>query len=320
MVPGPHQTEKSGPFSNRAVHIKGEIVSDFTGAVTLTAYSDTCVTEVSGALLYGTQNAVAGVAAFTIAKVIDTRVTHLRATVYGGISLCSDAFPVSAGSIASIAFTTQPSNVAVADAALAQQPVLALRDSGRAVVTNSNSGVTLTGYSDNCVTAVSNGLSGNTVSAVAGVATFTSAKILSASVTRIGASDGIHTVCSSTIVVSTGAVSLAQSTLTTSSATLVAGTTATLTIVLRDSAGNQIPDAAQASNLSIEVPGTGDKGFLNDAPTVLGLIFEFWSAFAVEGMRTIPPKIILAIFLAWVKTSSEPFAQCLSTGTELYDF
>lgn len=69
-----------------------------------------------------------------------------------------------------------------------------------------------------------------------------------------------------------GAVSLSQSTLENSTAaTLVSGTTSTLTITLKDSYGNQIPDNSLASDLAITMLTTGiSSGTIDTIAPVVG--------------------------------------------------
>jgi hypothetical protein len=86
----------------------------------------------------------------------------------------------------------------------------------------------------------------------------------------VTASDGTLSRTSSAITVNAGAVSLSHSTFTLSQSTLTSGSTATATLVLKDSSGNQIADSSQAANLTFSVLTTGTSTGTLGAITPVG--------------------------------------------------
>jgi hypothetical protein len=121
-----------------------------------------------------------------------------------------------AGAAAKLLFTSQPSATSDTDTALATQPVVSLADANNNVIAAGTDAVTLTAYSDACVTAVAGGITATTnpLNAVAGAATFAGVTILKTNAVRIGASAaGLTSACSSAFVISPGiAASIAWTT------------------------------------------------------------------------------------------------------------
>ncbi|HLE01401.1 MAG TPA: FG-GAP-like repeat-containing protein [Bdellovibrionota bacterium] len=85
-----------------------------------------------------------------------------------------------------------------------------------------------------------------------------------------------------------GAVSLAESTVAISSASIVSGETATVTITLKDSFGNQILDGNQAANLSLTMLATGtSSGNFGAISSVVGSPGVYQSTFTASSVGTV---------------------------------
>ncbi|OFZ55499.1 MAG: hypothetical protein A2428_11345 [Bdellovibrionales bacterium RIFOXYC1_FULL_54_43] len=85
-----------------------------------------------------------------------------------------------------------------------------------------------------------------------------------------------------------GAVSLAESTVAISSASIVSGETATVTITLKDSFGNQILDGNQAANLSLTMLATGtSSGNFGVISAVAGSPGVYQSTFTASSVGTV---------------------------------
>lgn len=188
----------------------GNAVSSFSGAVNLSAFSDTaCTVPVSSALNITSTNAVAGIATFSGLQVLKTSVRSIRASD-GVRSACSSTLSINPSSIDSLSVTTLPVPTSItAGTDFSTQPVMQILDVyGNRVTTDSTSTVSLGAHStNNCSgAAVSGGLGGtSTLTFTSGVASFSDLSILKVNVHSILATVGSIQVCISTYTVSPGA-------------------------------------------------------------------------------------------------------------------
>jgi hypothetical protein len=159
-------------------------VTDAGGNVVLTSSASIAMaigTNPGGGTLTGTTpvNAVNGVATFSNLSINKTGTGYtLSATSSGLATATSGAFNITPGAPTQLVFTTQPSASSVAATAFAAQPVVKVEDANGNVVT------TGTGSTDSIALAIGTNPGGgtlsctsNTVTAVAGVATFAACKV-----------------------------------------------------------------------------------------------------------------------------------------------
>jgi hypothetical protein len=189
------------------------LVTSATNAVTLKGYSDSsCTTEVPGSISAPSNPlaAVSGVASFTFVRVVKTNVIRVGASSGTLTSACSNAVSISPGAAAGLVFSTQPSTTGNADSDLTTQPIVEVVDSQGNRVTSYTGMVTLyaNANSASCgtVSDIATGASGNSVSASAGVATFTALRVSKTSAVTLratGASVSGYS-CSNAIAISAG--------------------------------------------------------------------------------------------------------------------
>src|SRR5215510_6769824 len=215
----------------------GNTDPSFTGNVTLTITSGS---GTAGATLSGTKTvaAVAGVATFSDLAIdkIGTGYT-LSATATGLSGTTSTAFTISAGIAARLAFTTQPAS-AGAGASLGTIQVTAQDAQGNLVQSYSGSVSVVIGNNPG-----GGALSGvTTVSAVAGVATFSGLSINKAGVGyTLSASSGALTGATSTpFTVSSGAAATLSFTVQPSNATAGAAIAPAILVSAHDDFGNAV--------------------------------------------------------------------------------
>ncbi len=187
------------------------VADDSSSSITLTAYStsDCSGTSVGSALSTTSATLSSGVASFSSLGILKVSVHSIAATS-GSVSVCSGSLSVTAGALASFGFSTQPVAGASADVNLATQPVVVAYDANSNIKTDYTGTVTLSANSNaaSCgiVSDIGAAASGNSVAAVAGVATFTTVRVLKTSGVRLRAYDGSIQGCSSSFVVNPGAV------------------------------------------------------------------------------------------------------------------
>ena len=221
------------------------VTTNSSASITMTPYSDACVTSVAAGMGATTNPATLSSGAVTFAGVKAIKTSVVRFGVSDGThTACSNAVAISAGAIASIAFSAPlPSTSGNTDTALASQPIISAYDANSNIVTNNSAAnITMTAYSDACSTAVGSGMSATTnpVTLSNGIATFAGVKVLKTSVIHLGVSDGTHTACSATMTISPGVASVAKSTLTIYPGSIVAdgATTGAVTITILDANSN----------------------------------------------------------------------------------
>jgi hypothetical protein len=164
----------------------GNTVASNTSAVTL------ALTAPSGATLTCTTNplaATAGIATFAGCKVDLVGTYTLSATALSLTGATSSSFAIAVGPAAQLAFSQQPSG-ATANVAFDTQPKLTIQDLGGNTVTANTSSVTLALTVPDGATLA---CAANTVSAVAGVATFSGCEVDVADDYTLTATDGALT-------------------------------------------------------------------------------------------------------------------------------
>ncbi|RYF47470.1 MAG: hypothetical protein EOO38_12085 [Cytophagaceae bacterium] len=148
-------------------------------------------------------------------------------TVRAAISGANVTFTATAtaGAIATIVYTTQPATTANADTAIASFQVTARDSFGNTVSSDSSSSVTLAAFDQTACagSTVASSLSVTSQTLSSGVATFSSVQVRKTTVRSIRATLGSHTVCSTALTVSPGALSSLVFT-TEPSSTVTAGT------------------------------------------------------------------------------------------------
>ncbi|MCU1426098.1 MAG: hypothetical protein JWL83_98 [Actinomycetia bacterium] len=254
FTPGPGGTTGGTPFSvDPQVTVQdaagNTVTSDDTTLVTLTK------TTGPGTLTCDPATAVAGIATFTGCS-LDTIGTYtLTATAPGGLtSPPSGNVVITVGTATTLVLTGAPGG-GTGGVAFGTQPVATYKDAGGNTATNTDT-VTFTK-----VTGPSGGvLSGCSIAAVAGVATFTACKIDLIGTYTLHASDGdLTTATSGNVVITRG---VAASTLITTQAggTLTGGTAFGIqpVVKIRDAGGNTvIADNSSTVTLSKATgPGT----------------------------------------------------------------
>ncbi|WP_413578215.1 beta strand repeat-containing protein [Bdellovibrio sp. HCB290] len=104
------------------------IVSSFTGPVTLAAYTDASCTTAAGGSLSQTMNAVNGAILFEDVSYSSSGVIYIRASSAGLTSACSAQVLVGGERATQLVFTTQPSSTATAGQDFAIQQVITAQD------------------------------------------------------------------------------------------------------------------------------------------------------------------------------------------------
>ncbi len=163
-----------------------------TDTVTINAFTDsTCSTAASGTLNSNSIAAVSGTATFSGMDYTKAEIIYLEASSGALTSDCEAvAINVSPGSASKVSFTTYPGAAAVAGVDFAVQPVVEIRDAFDNLVSLTAT-VSLDAYTNSTCTIVGSGtLNSNSISAVAGVATFTGVDYTAAETIYLRASSG----------------------------------------------------------------------------------------------------------------------------------
>ena len=185
-------------------------------------------------------------------------------SVSGGVTTISDVtFVVAAAS--KLAFTTQPTNTAVAGVAIATQPIVTVQDAyGNTITTDSASVVTLASFSnDACTTAKAGALGTLTKTAVSGIADFATQDVRS---TLIGATyfkattPSLTSACSAIVTITPAAASgLTFSVQPATTAYTYVNFSTQPTVVATDAFGNTTLDAAAEVTLLVNADNTPDN-------------------------------------------------------------
>lgn len=231
----------------------GNTVTAYTGTVTLSIKSGTGARDAALSGCSGTR--VNGVTTFSGCK-IDKAGTGYRLTATdGSLTVDTNTFNVTVGSVAQLAFTTQPAGTSTAGSDFRPQPVVTARDAG---------GNTVIGYAGTVTLAIKSGtgtagagLDGCSGSRRDGVVTFSGCDIDEAGAGYVlTASDGALRVDSAAFDITPGALS--RFVFTTQPVGGVAGTVLPTQPVVKavDAFGNTITDWAGTVTLSLlNAPG-----------------------------------------------------------------
>ncbi|WP_413294432.1 beta strand repeat-containing protein [Bdellovibrio sp. HCB185ZH] len=230
------------------------IVSSFSGTVTLAVFTDSNCTSAASGTLSNSISVVNGVVLSSGVKYDSTGTIYVLASSSGLTSACSSLVKVGGEVATQLVFTTQPPATATAGTDFTSQPVIAARDANG--INDILAGVsTVTVYSDAaCTTTLSGGTLSGASSVSDGVTTYTGMDYTKAATIYLGASQTLEgnliKGCSTAIVVSPAAASTLAFT-TTSSTTVGAGATFTPNPVVevQDSYGNIITSWAGTINI-----------------------------------------------------------------------
>jgi len=201
------------------------LASSRGGADTITTVSGT--TNGSGVASFSVKSTSTGTAIISATDTTDS----IAITPTAGVNFIP-------GTATKITFNTQPSTPTSAGVTFSAQPVVQLLDANNNVVTTAGVSLALTAYTDSSCTTTA-GSTTSSVSATAGIATFTNATDTKAGTYYFGVA-GLSG-CSSAFTIAPAAVSATASTETASVSTVTAGVgTSTITVVLKDQYGNSV--------------------------------------------------------------------------------
>ena len=188
----------------------GNIVTTDSSTVTLAITAGTPTSGGPGTLSGCSQTETAGVITFSSCK-IDRLGTGYRLHATDGVLAAADssAFNVTAGAATQLVFTTQPAGNVAEATNFATSPVVSVEDAGGNVVTSDTGSVTLainSGPGSGSLSCSNTGFP--TVSAVAGVASFTNCQITGAAAagtyTLKATRTGLTTPTSSNVIINVG--------------------------------------------------------------------------------------------------------------------
>lgn len=229
----------------------GAVVTTATNAVTLALGSNA-----TGAALTGTMtaSAVAGVATFPSLSVSKAGSGYTLVATSGTLtSATSAAFAVSAGAPTTLAFRTAPTN-ATAGQAFAPVVQVEIRDADGVVNTTATNAVTLA-LGANAAGATLTGTA--TVSAVAGVATFTGLSMTKSGTayTLVASSGTLTNATSAAFAIAPGAPAvLAFSNAPPANGLNISSTLAPITVRVRDAFNNELPTATTNVTMALASP------------------------------------------------------------------
>ena len=227
-------------------------------SVSLGVFSDPgCRNPVSG-VLQTTSNPLtgsAGVANFTGVSYNKPGTIYLYASSTGSTDTCSSAVSVSAGSASKLAFATQPSTTANANADFVLTPIVEVRDAGDNKILGATDTVALQAYSDaTCSTVATGVLSATALSsaAVSGSASYTNLKYSKTGTVYLKATSGsLSSACSTAVAVAAGSPAKLGYVLNPSSSAISGNTFTTQPqVAVQDSQGNTVVAATDAISLS----------------------------------------------------------------------
>lgn len=215
----------------------------------------TFTTVGGGSVTGGTQTTnaqgIATVGSWTIGSSVGTTY-GLSASAAGVQGVVLFQTTAAAGAAARLVVTTQPSSTAQSGAPFAQQPVIQVTDAAGNPVDASGIEVTASiasgGGTLEGTTTVQTDASGRAVFTDLAIAGAAGARTLTFSAA------GLESATSGTVTVGAGAIDEAQSSVSAEPAAVTTGGAATITVLLRDAAGNPVPGAA--ITLSSEPAGT----------------------------------------------------------------
>ena len=258
-------TTPSGVALSPTVVIKVEdgsssVVAADTSTVTA------AVTAAGGTVTNGSVAAVAGVATLTSLEVNALVGSYTLTFTDGSLTdVVSSAFNVTVGPASKLAIVTEPSAAVASGAALSQQPVLKVEDSGGNLDTTDASTVSAT------LTSGSGTVTHGSVAASAGIATFLTLTINAvAGAYTLTFSDGALTTAISTSIMVNAGAATQLAIVDEPSATAASGTALTAQPVLKveDSGGNAaIGNATTVTATLTTGPGTITNGTASVSPT-----------------------------------------------------
>ena len=255
-----------GPVASGASFASPVVVAEVdSGGNTVNSSGDSIAMSFgtgSGSLTNATATTSSGVATFTGMTVSALAGTSyaLKATATSGpltgasYAITSGTFSVTVGNATTLVFTTNPSNV-LSGATMTPAVVVKVEDSGGNVVTSASTSITLAQTSGSAT------LTGQTVTAVSGVATFSAFTVsaTTGSTFALSASGGglSSPTASGTFTVSTGAAT--KLVFTTQPSSVASGATMTPAVVakIEDSGGNVVTTNSTASVVLSLATGTG---------------------------------------------------------------
>ena len=211
----------------------GAVVTTDTSAITLVLQGGTAGATLSGTT---TVNAVAGVATFSLSVDKVGSAYKLHATDGSLTTADSSTFNITAGGASKLKFTTQPPASVQAGAAFGA--VVEVEDAAGNRVTTNSSTVTLNLFTGTCA-----GLTGNTMAASSGIATFSSLKVATIGTgCSLRATDAGFTPDTSTTfsVIVGPPASTVFTTQPSAGQNIAAGTTFSVAAQVKDSTGNVI--------------------------------------------------------------------------------
>ena len=257
----------------KAQDANGNVISSYSGTLTLTGYSDaSCTTAVSSSLSGNVKAAISGVATFNALKILKTNVVAIKGSDGVNSTNCFNGLTIMPGAINSLSFSRAPAPLSInINTTFSTQPKVSAYDANLNIVTSdSTSNIVLSAYDTAaCAGAVvASGLSGTSTKTLAsGVATFTNIAVTSTSVVSLKATLGsISTCLGSSLTMSDNSLfSLATSTLSASSNSVNSGSGITVTLTAKDQNGNANPSGITAVTFdSSAIGGTGSFGSVTD--------------------------------------------------------
>jgi len=276
----------------------GNTVTDYSGSVDLAIVSGT---GAAGAAISGCRGTLSnGVTTFA-GCAIDKLGSNYRLRARDGtLSVDSAAFNVALGTLARLAFTTQPGGGATGGTAFPTQPVVTAQDAGGNTVTSFSGTVTLSIASGTGTAgAAISGCTGST--ARSGVASFGNCQIDKAGTAyqlHASANSGAATGDSAAFDVSAGAVT--QLVFTTQPGGTITGGTAFPTqpvVTAQDAGGNTVPSYTRAIALTIQTgtrnavlsgcSATTTSGVASFAGCTLDLVGSNYQLRASDGSRNV---------------------------------
>ncbi|MBS1970375.1 MAG: hypothetical protein JSU04_08705 [Bdellovibrionales bacterium] len=190
-----------------AVDASNNVVTTYSTAVSLTAYTDSgCTSAAGGTFTVGGSTMGFGITWFSGVKYGTAMTTiYLKATSGSLTSACSTAVAVGGAAATQFVITTQPSSTATAGSNFAQQPVVQARDASGNPDYLYSTALTISPYTNSsCTTSDSGTLNGSGTWSL-GTQTLSGTNYNKAGVFYIGFSTGSFSACSNSITVSAGA-------------------------------------------------------------------------------------------------------------------
>lgn len=178
------------------------VVTGYSTAITLTAYTNaSCTSAATGTLNGGSSGTLSnGVDTFSSVNYTKVGNIYLKAAS-GGMTDCSTKITVSAGAATSLSFTTEPASTGVVGVNLKTQPVVTALDAYGNTATSYSTAITLTPATDASCSTAGGGTLTSSATTTSGVASFSSVRYSLPGTFYIKASSGgLTTDCSAAVV------------------------------------------------------------------------------------------------------------------------